>query len=182
MYLAIALPGYNLISILWGEVVHSGGITPKALKNIIIRALKNPLIISSLLGIAAAQIKIPMPEALMISMKLVADMATGMALILLGASLELSGLLPAVRHAWHDALIKLIVHPAVTWGFMLIWPVPEILFQSAVIIAAMPTAVNTFIVAGNMGLDEQYACEIVAVSTVFAPLTIPIWISLLGIG
>jgi predicted permease len=33
-----------------------------------------------------------------------------------------------------------------------------------------------------MELDEQYACEIVAVSTVFAPLTIPIWISLLGIG
>jgi predicted permease len=109
-------------------------------------------------------------------------MATGIALISLGASLELPGLLPAIRHAWHDAFIKLIVHPAVTWGFMLLWPVPEILFQSAVIISAMPTAVNTFIIAGSMELDEQYACEIVAVSTVFAPLTIPIWISLLGIG
>jgi predicted permease len=50
-----------------------------------------------------------------------------------------------------------------------------------VIIAAMPTAVNTFIIAKGMGLDEKYACEVIAVATVLAPITIPTWVYLLGI-
>jgi predicted permease len=60
--------------------------------------------------------------------------------------------------------------------------VPGIFFQTALIISSMPTAVNTFILAGGMGLDERYACEIVAVSTCLAPISIPVWIALLGIG
>jgi predicted permease len=181
IYLAVALPGYNLISITWGEVVRSGGLTRKALASITVRVVKNPLVISSLLGLAAATARIPVPDVLMISMKLIADMATGIALISLGMSLEITGILPAFRHAWPDAVIKLILHPAVTWIFLLLWPVPETFFQVAVIIAAMPTAVNTFIIAGGMGLNEQYACEIIAVNTVLAPITVPIWLSLLGI-
>jgi predicted permease len=68
-----------------------------------------------------------------------------------------------------------------TWAFFIIWNVPEIYLRVAVLIAAMPTAVNTFIVARGMKLDDQYACEIIAVSTMLAPITIPIWIALLGI-
>ncbi|MDR3281259.1 MAG: AEC family transporter [Synergistaceae bacterium] len=179
--LALALPGYNLISITWGEAVYSGGITFKSLRGIALRVVKNPLIISSVLGICAAALKIPMPETLMSSIKLVADMATGVALLSLGMSLELSLLIPALKHAWHDALIKLALHPAITWIFLMLWPVHQDFFRAAVIIAAMPTALNTFIIAGGMGLDERYACEIVAVTTVLAPITIPIWIYLLGI-
>jgi predicted permease len=181
VYLAVALPGYNLISIMWGEIVRSGGLTRKALAGITVRVVKNPLVIASLFGLATATVRVPIPDVLMISMKLVADMATGIALISLGMSLEISSLSPAFRHAWPDAVIKLILHPAVTWIFLLLWPVPEIFFQVAVIIAAMPTAVNTFIIAGGMGLNEQYACEIIAVNTVLAPITIPIWLSILGI-
>jgi predicted permease len=182
VYLAVALPGYNLISIIWGEVVYSGGISTKAARDIAARALKNPLVTSSLLGLAAAQLKIPVPQTLLVSMKLVADMATGVALVSLGMSLEISNLASALRNAWHDALIKLVLHPAVTWAFLLIWPVPRTFLQVAVIIASMPTAVNTFILAAGMGLDELYACEIIAVTTVFSTVTIPIWIALLGIN
>ena len=181
VYLAIALPGYNLISIMCGEIVYSRGVTRKSLAGAAGRVIKNPLVTSSLLGLAAATAGIRVPDTLMVSMKLLADMATGIALISLGMSLEISSLLRAFRNTWHDAAIKLILHPAITWIFLLLWPVPEIYFQVAVIIAAMPTAVNTFIIAGGMGLNEEYACELVAVTTVLAPIAIPIWLSLLGI-
>jgi predicted permease len=118
----------------------------------------------------------------MTSLKLVADMATGIALMSLGMGLEFSGLASAFRAAWHDALIKLVLHPAITWMFCIVWPVPEIFLRVAVIISAMPTAVNTFIVSRGMKLDERYASEIIAVSTILAPVSIPIWIALLGIG
>ncbi|MDR1651430.1 MAG: AEC family transporter [Synergistaceae bacterium] len=181
VYLAVIMPGYNLISIVWGEAVRSGGISRGTLRAAVSSSLKNPLVVSSLLGVAAAALKIPMPGTLMSSIKLLADMATGVALIALGMSLELPNLVPALKRVWHDAMIKLVLHPAAVWGFMLLWPVPEIFFRAAVILSSMPTAVNTFIIAGGMDLDEQYACEVVAVSTVLAVVTIPMWIWLLGI-
>jgi predicted permease len=183
LFLAVTLPGYNLISIMWGEIILSGGINIKTFHRRILSVIKNPMVFSCILGLSAAVLKIPVPETVLTSMKIISDMATGLALIALGMSIELSGILPAIKHAWHDALIKLVLHPAITWLFFYyIWPTPEIFFQTALIIASMPTAVNTFIVAGGMGLDEQYACEVVAVSTCLAPISIPIWIALLGIG
>lgn len=182
LYLAVTLPGYNLISIMWGEIVLSGGLNIRTLHRRVLSVIKNPMVVSCILGLSAAGLKISVPETLLTSMKIISDMATGLALLALGASLELSDILPALRRAWHDALIKLVLHPAVTWLFFSIWPVPRIFFQTALIIASMPTAVNTFIIAGGMGLDEQYACEIVAVSTCLAPISIPVWIALLGIG
>lgn len=182
IYLAICLPGYNLISILWGEMVLSGGLSLRVLPSQIFKILKNPLVIASLVGLLFAQLRIPVPETILISMKLVADMATGIALICLGMSLELPNIPSAILRTWSDVIIKLVLHPAVVWGFLTLWPVPKEMFQTAVIISSMPTAVNSFIIAGGMGMDEQYACETVAITTVLAPISIPIWMALLGVS
>jgi predicted permease len=182
IYIAITLPGYNLFSILWGEVVISGSLSFATLRAFTARVMKNPLVASSMLGLLCAQLRLPIPETALVSMKLVADMATGIALICLGMSLELSCILSAIRRTWHDASIKLLLHPAVAWGLFLVWPVPEIMMQTAVLITSMPTAVNTFIIAAGMGLDERYAYETVAVTTLFAMITIPLWSAFLGIG
>lgn len=182
VYMAIALPGYNLVSIMWGEAIISGGLSLKALRTMSARVVKNPLIIFSMLGLIFAQLHIPVPETLLVSMQLVGNMATGIALIALGMSLEVHGIPAALRRTWPDVLIKLFLHPAIVWGFLLLWPVPETFFQSAMIISAMPTAVNTFILAGGMGMDERYACDLVAMTTVLGPLSIPIWVALIGVG
>ena len=84
--------------------------------------------------------------------------------------------------AWPDAVVKLILHPTVVWLLFKLWPVPEIMMQTAIIISAMPTAVNTFIIAGGMGMEERYACDIIAVTTVLAAVTIPIWVAMLEIS
>ncbi|MDR1579231.1 MAG: AEC family transporter [Synergistaceae bacterium] len=182
LYVAFTVPGYQIVSILCGEAVMSGRITRESLARCGARVIKNPLVISCVLGFCAALSGIPVPEPILTAMKLIADMATGLALIALGLSLEVSGLLTALRRTWHDALIKLFLHPALTWAFLLIWPAPDIFFKSAVILAAMPTAINTFIIAGGMGLDEKYTCELVALSTVLSAFSIPAWIAVLGIS
>ena len=180
IYLAICLPGFNLISLLWGEAVQSKGLSAEKLRVMLKRLVRNPLIVFSLAGLLFAQLRIPLPGFFLMSLKLVSDMATGIALIALGMSLELPNLWRAFLRTWHDALIKLVLHPAMTWFFLLVWPVSTDIFQAAIIISAMPTAANTFIVAAGMGFDEQYACEVVAVTTVLAPVFIPLWVWLLG--
>lgn len=181
VYLAVMLPIHNLISLVLGELVASGVSSVKSICKTAIRALLNPLVCSSLLGLAAAALKIPVPETILISLDLIGDTATGLALVALGATLELPSLLPALVRTWPDVLIKLAVHPAIMCTAFIIWPVPEMQFKAAVLIAAMPSAFNTFVMARSIGLDEQYACETVAVSTVLSPISISIWMSLLGI-
>jgi predicted permease len=181
-YLAIALPGYNLITVMWGEAALSGGVSMAALRRASVRIIKNPMIISCFLGLAAAMLGIRVPSAVLESFKLVSEMATGIALISLGLSLELSDLPAALRRTWLDAVFKLVINPAVVWALFLIWPVQEIMFQASMIVTAMPIAVNTFILAGGMGMDERYACESVASSTVLAPVSIAAWFAILGIS
>lgn len=181
IFLAMTLPIYNLVSILWGEIVLSGSISLKTLSTIIIKSLKNPLVISSFLGLCVAQSAIVLPNPLLVSLKLVGDTATGLALIVLGMGINLSNIKSLLKRTAPDVAIKLVLHPAVMWGLLILWPVEEVFLKTAVIISSMPTAVNTLIIAKGIGLDEQYAGEIVAVTTLLAIVTIPIWISLLGL-
>ena len=48
IYLAVALPGYNLISVVWGELVLSGGLSLALLRRSLCRIAKNPLILTSI--------------------------------------------------------------------------------------------------------------------------------------
>ena len=182
IFLAISLPGYNLISVFWGELVASGGISIKPLIVMTGKLVKNPLIASSLAALICAQSGVHVPKTLLESMKLVGDMATGLALLSLGMSLELKAIRSALKRVWADVLLKLVIYPTAVWLLLQLWPVSEIMTQTAVLISAMPTAVNTFILAKEMNMDDVYACEIVAVTTTLAAVTVPVWAFLLGIA
>jgi predicted permease len=45
----------------------------------------------------------------------------------------------------------------------------------------MPVAVNSLVVAQGMGMDDKYAGEVIAVTTIFSAISLPFWIRLLGI-
>lgn len=182
IYLAIVMPAYNIISILSGEIVLSGTVSAKMIKSLSVKIVKNPLIMASIIGLLFCQIGIPVHDVFLRSMKLLADMATGVALIALGMSLEFDDLLDAVRNTWADVAIKLVLHPAVSLLLFLIWPVDTQMAQTVVLITAMPTAVNSFIIAAGMGMDGKRACQIVAMTTVLSAVTIPLWIYALGLS
>lgn len=182
IYLAIAMPGYNLITILWGQVVLSGSLSIRSISEFGKKIISNPLIASSILGIACAQIGLAIPDTILTSLKLLADMSTGVALLALGASLELEDTFGAIKRTWPDIVFKLIIHPVLAVIFMLMCSVESDMLKVTALITAMPTAVNCFIIAGGMGMDEKYACETVALSTLFSAITIPAWVFVLGIG
>jgi hypothetical protein len=116
-----------------------------------------------------------------VTLKVLGDIGTGMALLAVGAGLSFRSVPSMLRKTWRDALIKLVVQPAVVWAFFLAWPVDSLMVKVVVFVCAMPVAVNSLVVAQGMGMDDQYAGEVIAVTTVFSAVTLPFWIRVLGI-
>lgn len=47
-------------------------------------------------------------------------------------------------------------------------------------LSAMPNAVNCFILARGMGMDSEYAADLVAATTLLGIISIPAWAYILG--
>lgn len=182
LYLAVSLLGFNLISITWAQVVLSGRFTLRSFVGTLIQLLKNPLILACILGVACASVSFDkLPFWLDVALKMVGDTGSGIALIALGASLRFDNLGEAFRSTWRDSLFKLIVNPALVWIAFLVWPVNLLLRNAVIMASAMPAAVNNFVISHNMGMDQDYAGQIIALSTALSIFTLPVWIWLLGI-
>ena len=182
IYIAVMLPGYNLLTILWGEAVLSGALSRQAVVRTFHRLVRNPLVASCLLGLAFSLLEIPVHDALLIAMKMVGDMAVALALFSLGLGVSFSNIGFALLRTWPDVLIKLVVHPALALLCFAVWPVQDEIARAAALLCAMPTAINTFILAEGMGMEGDYMSDIITVSTAAAAISIPMWLVILGIG
>ena len=81
---------------------------------------------------------------------------------------------------WFDTLIKLAVNPAIMCVVLFLLPISKELFQVTVMLSAMPNAVNCFILARGMGMDSEYAADLVAATTLLGIISIPAWAYILG--
>ena len=185
VYLAVSTISFQLFSILVGELVMSGKLSKKSAHTIVKRVVTNPLVVACVFGVVAAFLgPDKLPKVLDEPMKLMGNAATAVALLALGGTLDLSRMsrvIRMIRSTWGDILLKVILHPALMYFFLTIFPVPRPLLQATVMLSSMPTAVNCFIVAREMDMDGDYAADIVASTTVLGALTIPIWAKILEI-
>ena len=182
LYFAVSLVGYHMISITSSQMVLSGGITLRSLAKTAKKLAVNPMVLACFLGIgfSAAGIHV-FPRALDVTLKVLGDIGTGMALLAVGAGLDFRSAPAVLRKTWRDSFIKLIVQPALVWACLLLSPVGNLMVQVVVFVCAMPVAVNSLVVAQGMGMDDQYASELIAVTTLFSAITLPVWIRVLGI-
>ena len=185
VYLAVSTISFQMFSILVGELVMSGKLSVQGAKTIAKRVLTNPLVVSCVCGIAAALIgPEKLPRVLDEPLKLMGNAATAVALLALGGTLDLSRMgkvIKVMRSTWGDSLIKLVLHPSLMLLFLTIFPVPRPLMQATVMLSSMPSAVNCFIVAREMGMDGDYAADLVASTTLLGAVSIPLWAGILGL-
>ncbi len=182
VYLAVSLVGYHIISISSSQLVLSGGISPKSLKNSLKKVLTNPMVLACFIGIFFSINGIHVfPRAVDTTLKVLGDIGTGLALLAIGARLEVRALPSLLKTTWRDSTVKLLVQPAVVFGLFLLWPVSPSMMKAVVLVSAMPVAVNSLVVAHGMGMDDRYAGEVITLSTLLSIVTIPLWIRILGL-
>lgn len=183
IYAAIGMPLHNILSPVFGELAAARGSSLLCtLKKSLLGTLKNPLVLASLLGLCFALAgRDTLPGAVDKTLQLLGSCATGLSLLALGASSAPGKVIASFTAAWRDVLVRLILHPALLLLWFRLFPAEKTLQQVMVLMAAMPTAVTMFILAGGMQLDSDYAAQIIIASTALSILTIPVWSVILSV-
>ncbi len=94
------------------------------------------------------------------------------ALIALGVQLSKSKLQLNDGSAWLAVILRLIVGPILAFLFIKLLGIDGIVAQALLISSAVPTAVNTALIAVECKNHPDYATHIVVLSTVFASVTL----------
>ena len=172
---AIVSPVINVLAVVSLEVFRgeNGGFN---IKKIAKGVITNPLIISSALGIIVLLSGIKLPEIAQKTISDVAKIATPLALILLGASINFSTVKGNLRQLIITISGRLVVLPLI--GITLAAIIGMRGGDLALLIAALasPTAVSSYPMALQMDGDGDLAAQIVAFSTVICIFTVFMWV------
>ncbi len=145
--------------------------------------LRNPLVISPLLGILFAMIGLPLPKAASNYLDLMAAAVVPAALFALGLSLidrKIAG--NATEVIWLTAL-KLIANPILTFALVTyVFVLDPLWSQAAIILSAMPIGANPYIIAQQYNVHVETVSTGVVVSTGVSVVTVSLLLIWLGVG
>jgi malate permease and related proteins len=148
----------------------------------LISIAKNPVILSSIAGICAAYMELPIPALIMKSMAVLANIALPLALVTIGASLTLSGAGKSWRLGLFASFIKLLVLPGLAILFLKAFSLPLKEAPTSIFLLATPVATLAYIMADQLGGDGDLASYAVTLSTVLSLFTYMGWAVVLGLG
>ncbi len=173
---AFLVPMYNIFSVMILEYYRGGKVKPVVIvKNI----LKNPLIMGAIAGAIFNLLPVTMPESLAHPITQLSNLATPMALFVLGGTLKFSDLRKNAVPVSVGVILKLMIVPAiVTYAMAILKYEPPELF-AVFCMFATPVAAASFPMAQSMGADADLAGEYVVATTLLSIVTIFVWILVL---
>jgi hypothetical protein len=180
-----AVPLYNIYSVLVltfeaereeGEARDTGKI-----REACVNILKNPIIIAIVLGVIVAWIGIDFPVMVDKTVDSVAQLATPLALIGLGAGFEGRKALAKMKPTLWASAIKLIIQPLVFLPIAVWMGFTGEKIIAILIMLAAPATPSCYIMAKNMKNDGVLTASIVVMTTLLAAFTLTGWIYLLKV-
>jgi predicted permease len=187
LIMAIHLPAMMAASaLLIGRAERLDGIaspapaaTRHALRAVARNLAANPIIIGILAAGLWRLFGIPLTGVPSTLVNRIADTASTLALVAMGMSLVKYGIGRNIPAGLALAALKLLVMPALVLLLTRLVPMPPVWAKVAVIAAACPTGVNTYLVANRFRTGEALASNAIAISTGLAVLTTAFWLQVM---
>ena len=177
-----AVPLYNIFSVivLTFEANDSTGIDKKAkIRQAGINICKNPIILSILAGLIVGLLGIQFPTLVNKTVSNVAQMATPLALITIGAGFEGRKALAKIAPPMAASMIKLVLQPLVFLPVAAWMGFSGEKMIAILIMLASPTTPSCYIMAKSMNNDEVLTASVIVTTTLMAAFTLTGWIFLL---
>lgn len=174
---AILVPMYNFLAVVVLSIF--GEKRENDWKKIILDIIKNPLIISSVLGIIFSLLGIRLPTAVDTTVQDLAKLSTPIAFMILGGDLDFSKVKGNLKTAFVVLTIKLVILPLIMIPMVVMMGYRDADLLSGVLAYQTPVAVSSYIMAQQAGADGQLAGQLVVFSSVLSIFTLFVTIFIL---
>ena len=162
LLVTVTVPIYNIMSVIALCIYGQGELK---IGRILLNMVKNPLIVSSLLGYFLWMLRFQPPAFIGRTMEDLGKIATPLALFTLGGAIQFASAKAHKRQLLIVIPWKLIVSPLVFMGIGIACGLRGVALACAFIAFGAPVAVSSFPMAQQMGGDGELAAECVAISS-----------------
>ncbi|MCI8718590.1 MAG: AEC family transporter [Lachnospiraceae bacterium] len=166
-----AVPLYNIFAVIiltFEGKNREEGMIKKAFADI----LKNPIIISIVLGFLYSMLKLSMPEILETAINNVAKMATPLALICIGAGFEGKKAVKMIKPTLVASTIKLVLQSVVFLPLAVWLGFTGDKLLALMIMLGSPTTPSSYVMARNMGHEGVLTSSVIVMTTILSSFTI----------
>ena len=150
---------------------------------LVLRLIKNPLLLSVFAGLALVVLPISLPAVIEKSVSMFAGSVTAVVLFSLGIFLGFQK-----RASLKDWLISgvfvvitMILFPAIFWLFIRKAGMPPSYMQASIIDAAMPLGLTPYALSQQYNLDTPFTARLVVLATLLSIIILPFWIVVLNV-
>jgi malonate transporter and related proteins len=181
LIVSVHLPTMMMASILLFEIFGRGKnahVHPLTMIRDFLRKIAtNPLIIGILCGWLWRATGIPLPKLATQFVDALANIAAPLALFAMGLGLRKFGISGNVRLAIVLSALKLFLMPAVALGMAWLLGLPPLPAKVAVAAAALPSGVNSYLIAAQFGTGQALASNQMTIATACAVVSTAFWLA-----
>ncbi|HFF8521959.1 TPA: AEC family transporter [Providencia rettgeri] len=170
--MAILVPSCNVIAVL---ALSSG--KKVSVKQLLLPIIKNPLILSCVIGILLNLSPVGLPFGSEQLLKLLAAASLPLGLICIGGALQTTTLRKEFKPIILSTLLRLLAMPVLTLIMAKLFSLPNLETILLVIFFAIPTAPTAYILTRQLNGDSQLMAGIITLQTIIAVFTLPIVLS-----
>ncbi len=172
----LVIPFYNIATVVVFETFRGGKVD---IKDMVKRILTNPIIDGGIAAAVVMLMHITLPETIANTVTALSDCTSPIALILLGAGLNLKDFESDTKKVAICTFGKLVFFPAFGIAGAVLIGLRGVPLVSVTLMVAAPVALASYAMASSMGGNGRLAGELVVTTTLISCLTIPVWLFIL---
>ncbi|WP_440898031.1 AEC family transporter [Amphibacillus sp. Q70] len=137
-----------------------------------------PVLYGLLAGILLNVFNVPLPDFVLVPANYIADSMIAIALLTLGAQVATIKLTKGLSIVYLSLVVRLICGPLIAYFMIIVFGIEGITAQALFIASAMPTSVNSSVIAQEYSDDPAFATQTVLFSTLASAVTVTVVIYL----
>ena len=173
------VPLYNIFAVIILTLKGDNGGKKPNMKETFINVMKNPILLSILIALPFALLNLHFPSFVNKAIGNVANTATPLALISIGASFEGKKALKKMKPTLLASFIKLILLAGLFLPLAVFFGYRNQELMALLVMLGSPTTVSSHIMAKNTGNDGILTSSIIVLTTLLSSLTLTLWIFVL---
>lgn len=172
----LVVPFYNISAVIVFETFRGGKIDFRMMLR---RILTNPIIDGGIAAFIVMMLGITLPVPIVNTVSSLSDATAPIAMILLGAALNVKGFSSDRKRIAICTIGKLVVFPAIGIAGAVYLGIRDVQLIAVTLMTAAPIALASYAMASSMGGNGKLAGELVVVTTIASCFTIPIFLFIL---